>query len=401
MVKQLRFFFGLVSAMGDERLVDPALYMKTGQFDGSALYKKLGVAVPKKAASSLPPERVRDYAEESEESEDEEDTEPVQLHGAETVPELKAACRELHLSTKGNKQDLEARLRDPDGHRVMVGGTSLKVTKIFDAVALRKIKAVYLRLGHPQSANIQRWIDAVQPVAPNVSAVALYTLSGVLGSKDGPDPLAFPNAAASDTAVITPKRSRADDDEDGGEAAAAPAKRPKAGSAGGKKKYSKGGSGVYTPAMDAKGGALYKKVGKACKETIEQYLELFKSDGPDGAPLSQGQIYGHNKVFAERAKALDSDGDEDEEEEEDEEEDDDDDECPLKARVEFLKAKADSFAVGVRVELQFDDGEWYKGVIQTVNSRRPPSFKPTVDILFDDGDEAKAVPLNHELRVEK
>ena len=29
--------------MGDERLVDPALYMKTGQFDGSALYKKLGL----------------------------------------------------------------------------------------------------------------------------------------------------------------------------------------------------------------------------------------------------------------------------------------------------------------------------------------------------------------------
>ena len=117
-----------------------------------------------------------------------------------TVPELKAQCNALHLSTKGTKGELQARLDDPDAHRVMVGSISLKVNTHLSIAQLRLAPALYLELRHPQSANIQQWKErlgfdgggfSTQKAADSV----IYGMAQFLGSKRGPNPAAFPPAA--------------------------------------------------------------------------------------------------------------------------------------------------------------------------------------------------------------
>ena len=61
------------------------------------------------------------------------------------------------------------------------------------------------------------------------------------------------------------------------------------------------GKGTYTEEMDKRGALLFVKIGRACKETIDQYREVL----PEFNDQHPSKIYGHNAVFAEVARRID------------------------------------------------------------------------------------------------
>ena len=111
-----------------------------------------------------------------------------------TVPELKARCKEVGLSTKNNKAEMERQLLNPDDYRVMVGTVSLKVTNDLSIEHLQIIKNKYLSIGHPSKDTKDAWKIAL---GITINDFKLYAIAQFLGSKQGPSPNAFPGSSSS------------------------------------------------------------------------------------------------------------------------------------------------------------------------------------------------------------
>ena len=115
-----------------------------------------------------------------------------------TMPELKAQCKALGLSTTGNKSKLVQQLAHPDLHRVMVGAVSLKITDRLTIEHLQIIKDQYLKIGHPCKEKMNEW-----KVKLGISTVDtefdshLYAIVQFLGNKKGVvNQAAFPDSSS-------------------------------------------------------------------------------------------------------------------------------------------------------------------------------------------------------------
>ena len=137
-----------------------------------------------------------------------------------TMPELKAQCKKLGLSTTGNKSKLVQQLAHPDLHRVMVGAVSLKITDRLTIEHLQIIKDQYLKIGHPCKEKMNEW-----KVKLGISTVDtefdshLYAIVQFLGNKKGvvnqaafPDssstPASTPSGTSASSSIGRPKKRR-------------------------------------------------------------------------------------------------------------------------------------------------------------------------------------------------